>query len=136
MIRCFVWVLTASRLIRMTRWHPVPPFPALNTRRPHAISIAQALALVEQFIAGFAEPPAALVLDRDHSEDAVHGQQPLAFYNHHDRSTCYLPLFIFDGLSGACHSGVASRQTSYRGRERHDHGAGAKADWSPLSRYA
>jgi hypothetical protein len=41
------------------------------------------------------------VLDRDHSEDAVHGQQPLAFYNHHDRRTCYLPLFIFDGLSGA-----------------------------------
>jgi len=58
-------------------------------------------ALVEQFIAGFAEPPAALVLDMDHSEDAVYGQQPLAFYNHHYRSTCYLPLFIFDGLSGA-----------------------------------
>jgi hypothetical protein len=31
----------------------------------------------------------------------VHGQQPLAFYNQHYRSTCYLPLFIFDGLSGA-----------------------------------
>ncbi len=25
----------------------------------------------------------------DHSEDAVYGQQPLAFYNHHYRSTCY-----------------------------------------------
>ncbi len=58
-------------------------------------------ALVEQFIAGFAQPPAALVLDMDHSEDAVYDQQPLAFYNHHYRSRCYLPLFIFDGLSGA-----------------------------------
>lgn len=58
-------------------------------------------ALVEQFIAGFAQPPVALVLDMDHSEDAVYGQQPLAFYNHHYRSHCYLPLFIFDGLSGA-----------------------------------
>jgi len=58
-------------------------------------------ALVEQFIAGFATPPTALVLDMDHSEDAVYGQQPLAFYNAHYRSTCYLPLFIFDGLSGA-----------------------------------
>jgi len=58
-------------------------------------------ALVEQYIAGFATPPAALVLDLDHSEDRVHGQQPLAFYNQHYRSTCYLPLFIFDGLSGA-----------------------------------
>jgi hypothetical protein len=58
-------------------------------------------ALVEQYIAGFAKPPKALVLDLDHSEDQVHGQQPLAFYNQHYRSTCYLPLFIFDGLSGA-----------------------------------
>ena len=58
-------------------------------------------AMVEQFIAGFASPPEALVLDLDHFEDQVHGQQPLAFYNQHYRSTCYLPLFIFDGLSGA-----------------------------------
>jgi hypothetical protein len=53
-------------------------------------------ALVEQFIAGFASPPRTLVLDLDHSEDAVYGQQPLAFYNHHYGSTCYLPLMIFE----------------------------------------
>lgn len=58
-------------------------------------------ALVDQFIAGYATPPEALVLDIDHSEDAVYGQQPLAFYNHHYRSTCYLPLMIFEGVSGA-----------------------------------
>ena len=58
-------------------------------------------ALIAQFIAGFACPPRTLVLDLDHSEDAAHGQQPLAFYNHHYRSTCYLPLIIFDGQSGA-----------------------------------
>jgi hypothetical protein len=58
-------------------------------------------AMVEQFIAGYATPPKALVLDLDHSEDKAHGQQPLAFYNGYYRSTCYLPLFIFEGLSGA-----------------------------------
>ena len=58
-------------------------------------------ALVEQFIAGYATQPDALVLDIDHSEDAAYGQQPLAFYNHHYQSTCYLPLMIFEGLSGA-----------------------------------
>ena len=57
-------------------------------------------ALVEQFIASFASPPKSLILDLDHSEDACYGQQPLAFYNHHYRSTCYLPLMIFDGASG------------------------------------
>ena len=57
-------------------------------------------ALVAQFISSFASPPKSLILDLDHSEDACYGQQPLAFYNHHYRSTCYLPLMIFDGQSG------------------------------------
>ena len=65
-----------------------------------------ARALVEQFIAGYAIPPEALILDLDHAEDAAYGQQPLAFYNHHYRSTCYLPLLIFEGLSGALVSAV------------------------------
>jgi hypothetical protein len=57
-------------------------------------------ALVEQFIASFATAPKSLILDLDHSEDACYGQQPLAFYNHHYGSTCYLPLMIFNGESG------------------------------------
>ncbi|MGV8892364.1 MAG: IS1380 family transposase [Burkholderiaceae bacterium] len=58
-------------------------------------------ALVEQFIKGFSSAPRNLILDMDHSEDAAYGQQPLAFYNHFYQSTCYLPLMIFDGQSGA-----------------------------------
>ena len=69
---------------------------AVNGRDIYRISEA----IVDQFIAGYATPPDALVLDIDHSEDAVYGQQPLAFYNHHYKSTCYLPLMIFDGQSG------------------------------------
>ena len=75
------------------------------SRLEHAVSSKDIYriseALVDQFIAGYGTPPAALVLDIDHSEDAAHGQQPLAFYNHHYQSTCYLPLMIFEGLSGA-----------------------------------
>ena len=73
-------------------------------RRADIYRISQAL--VEQYIASFATPPQLLMLDLDHSEDQAHGQQPLAFYNHHYRSTCYLPLFIFDGLSGALISAI------------------------------
>lgn len=36
----------------------------------------------------------------DHREDASHGQQELSFYYHHYRHPCYLPLFLFDSLSG------------------------------------
>ena len=74
-------------------------------------------ALVEQFIAGFASPPSSLILDLDHSEDAAHGQQPLAFYNHHYRSTCYLPLMIFDGQSGALVAAVLRPGKSPTGAE-------------------
>ena len=58
-------------------------------------------AFVDQFIAGYPEPPAAIVLDMDHSADPTHGQQELAFYNHYYQSDCYLPLFIFEGTSHA-----------------------------------
>jgi len=59
-----------------------------------------AQAFVDQFIASYAKPPKLIVLDMDHSEDATHGQQQLSFYNHHYRSYCYLPLFLFEGISG------------------------------------
>src|ERR1044071_3473998 len=53
--------------------------------------------LVDHFIASYPEPPAAIVLDLDHSDDQTHGQQEFAFYNHSYRSYCSLPLFIFEG---------------------------------------
>jgi hypothetical protein len=43
-------------------------------------------ALVDHFIASYPEPPAAIVLDLDHSDDPTHGQQELAFYNHYYKS--------------------------------------------------
>src|SRR5512132_204095 len=58
-------------------------------------------ALVAHFIASYPEPPAAIVLDLDHTDDPTHGQQELAFYNHYYQTYCYLPLLIFEGLSGA-----------------------------------
>ena len=59
-----------------------------------------ARSFVEAFIASYAQPPALIVLDMDHSEDATHGQQELTFYNHYYGNHCYLPLFLFEGLSG------------------------------------
>lgn len=58
-------------------------------------------ALVEHFIASSPEPPAAIVLDLDPSDDPTHGQQEFTFYNHYYQSYCYLPLCIFEGTSHA-----------------------------------
>jgi Transposase DDE domain group 1 len=58
-------------------------------------------ALVDHFIASYPEPPPAIVLDIDHSDDPTHGQQEFTFYNHYYKNYCYLPLFIFEGTSHA-----------------------------------
>src|SRR5437870_1634134 len=58
-------------------------------------------ALVDHFLASYPEPPAAIVLDLDHSDDPTYGQQEFAFYNHYYKNHCYLPLFIFEGTSHA-----------------------------------
>ena len=65
-----------------------------------------ARAFVDQFIANYAKTPKLIVLDMDHSEDAAYGQQELSFYNHHYRSYCYLPLFVFEGISGKLISAI------------------------------
>lgn len=59
-----------------------------------------AQAFIQTFVDSYAIPPKVIVLDMDHSEDPTHGQQAFSFYNHHYRHHCYLPLFVFEGLSG------------------------------------
>jgi hypothetical protein len=77
-----------------------PTFSRLENAARHRDLYRMAEAFVEQFVASYARPPEMIVLDMDHSEDRTHGQQELAFYNHHYQSHCYLPLFLFEGLSG------------------------------------
>ena len=78
-----------------------PTFSRLehSVTRPDLYRLTQAF--VDHFLASSPEPPAAIVLDLDHSADPTHGQQEFAFYNHHYQSYCYLPLFIFEGTSHA-----------------------------------
>jgi hypothetical protein len=72
---------------------------------------------VDHFIASYAEPPAAIVLDIDHSDDPTYGQQEFAFYNHHYQNHCYLPLFIFEGTSHALVTAVLRPGTRPPGAE-------------------
>jgi hypothetical protein len=72
---------------------------------------------VEAFIASYATAPQLIVLDMDHSEDPTHGQQELTFYNHHYATHCYLPLFIFEGISGKLVTAVLRPGRRPTGRE-------------------
>jgi hypothetical protein len=78
-----------------------PPFSRLEHRMTRTDLYRLTQAFVAHFIASYPEPPVAIVLDLDHSENPTHGQQELAFYHHHYRSYGYLPLFIFEGTSHA-----------------------------------
>jgi len=59
-----------------------------------------AQAFIDGFVSSYQTPPEVIVLDMDHSEDRTHGQQAFSFYNHHYRHHCYLPLFVFEGITG------------------------------------
>ena len=50
--------------------------------------------LVQQFLEGFAEPPARITLDIDAFDDPTHGQQQLTFFHGYYRQYQYLPLAI------------------------------------------
>src|SRR2546425_2506750 len=56
--------------------------------------------LVEQFIASYASPPTLIVLDVDDTEDRVHGQQEHARYDAYYGGYCFMPLHLYEGLSG------------------------------------
>jgi len=55
---------------------------------------------VDQFIASYARPPKLIVLDFDDTEDPVHGEQEQARYDGYYGGYCFLPLHVYEGLSG------------------------------------
>jgi Transposase DDE domain group 1 len=59
-----------------------------------------ALVLLEQFIASYASPPSVIVLDVDDTEDPVHGEQEQARYDGYYGGYCFMPLHLYEGLSG------------------------------------
>jgi len=78
-----------------------PTFSRLEHQIDRKVLYRLTRALVDHFIASYPEPPQAIVLDVDHSDDPTYGQQEFTFYNHHYKNHCYLPLFIFEGTSHA-----------------------------------
>src|SRR5215831_5961613 len=59
-----------------------------------------ALVLVEQFLAAYVRPPKLIVLDFDDTADPVHGGQEQARYDGYYGGYCFLPLHLYEGLSG------------------------------------
>ena len=77
-----------------------PPISRFENRVSRTALYRMALVLLEQFIASYTKPPKVIVLDVDDTEDRVHGQQEQARYDGYYGGYCFLPLHLYEGLSG------------------------------------
>jgi hypothetical protein len=53
-------------------------------------------AMVAQYCASYAKPPASVTLDIDDTLDVVHGHQQLSMFNAHYDERCFLPIHVYD----------------------------------------
>jgi hypothetical protein len=68
---------------------------------PTAIALKRMMAtMVELFCDSFAEVPRRLVLDIDDTEDRVHGRQELAVFHAHYDGRCFLPIHVYEAVTG------------------------------------
>lgn len=56
--------------------------------------------LVDIFVESYDREPEAIILDCDDTNNNTYGQQELNLYNHYYGDHCYMPLHIYEGLSG------------------------------------
>jgi Transposase DDE domain group 1 len=82
---------------------PLASQPTIS-RCEHRVSRTElyrmALVLLEQCIVSYESPPRLIVLDVDDTEDRVHGQQEHARYDGYYGGYCFMPLHLYEGLSG------------------------------------
>ena len=57
-------------------------------------------AMVELFCDSFTDVPRRIVLDIDDTEDRVHGRQQLARFHAHYDGRCFLPIHVYEALTG------------------------------------
>jgi hypothetical protein len=57
-------------------------------------------AMVELFCDSFAQVPRRIVLDIDDTEDRVHGHQQLSLFHAHYDSRCFLPIHVYEAITG------------------------------------
>jgi len=68
---------------------------------PSKIEIARLMAaMVDQFCESYRRAPASITLDIDDTLDVVHGHQQLSLFNAHYDERCFLPIHIYEGVSG------------------------------------
>lgn len=59
-----------------------------------------AIAFLDNFIASYANEPKVIIIDSDDTNSFTYGQQELALFNNYYGDYCYMPLHVYEGISG------------------------------------
>ena len=59
-----------------------------------------AKAFADTFVASYEKAPETIVVDCDDTNNNVHGSQQLSFFNGYYGERCFMPLHVYEGLSG------------------------------------
>lgn len=70
---------------------------------------------VFHFINSYQQEPSLIILDCDDTDDITHGQQELAFYNSYYGEKCFMPLHIYEGISGKLITTILKTGTRSKG---------------------
>ena len=77
-----------------------PTMSRFEQQPSHSDLYRMAEVFVNNFIGSYAEQPAVIVLDCDDTNSDTYGCQQLSLYNDYYGEYCYMPLHIYEGLSG------------------------------------
>jgi len=84
-----------------------------SLERRDLYKIAQSFVL--HFIQSYAAEPSVIILDCDDTEDITHGQQELSVFNAYYDNKCFMPLHIYEGISGKLITTVLKTGTRSKG---------------------
>jgi hypothetical protein len=59
-----------------------------------------AVAFVDNFLQSYSQEPEVIILDADDTNSNTYGAQQLALFNDYYGEYCYMPLHVYEGLSG------------------------------------
>jgi len=62
--------------------------------------------LIDRFISSYKTPLEGIILDIDDTNDPTHGAQQLSLFNGYHDEYCYMPILIYEGVSGDLISGI------------------------------
>ena len=78
-----------------------------------------AIVFADVFIASYDTPPSVIVIDFDDTEDKVHGNQQQSLFNGYYGNYCFMPLHVYEGLSGKLITTILKPGKRSDGQEMH-----------------